>query len=110
LGLCMSVTQLVGQTHRLLAMPEDFRARMTAAHLASAHLAAALAPALAGSLLAHWPVAAVYGFMSAGFLLSGLLLLAVPRLRPFLRLDHEQVKDWYGREHPEAFVRPPSAA
>lgn len=82
LGLCMSVTQLVGQTHRTLAIPEDFRVRMAAAHLATAHLAAALAPALAGALL----------------------LLLVPGLGPFLRLDHEGARGWYGRQYPAAFM------
>jgi MFS family permease len=108
IGLGMSVTQLVGQTHRLLAVPEDFRARMTAGQLAIAQIAAALAPALAGALLQHWPVATVYLFLAAGFLLSGLLLLAVPGLGQFLRLDHTEVKDWYGRQHPQAFQRVPS--
>lgn len=103
MGLCMSVTQLVGQTHRLLAMPEQFRARMTAVSFTLSQLAAALAPALAGSLLLRWPVQQVYGLMAAGFLLSGLLLLAVPQLPHFLKLDHASVKGWYGRHYPHAF-------
>lgn len=103
-GGCMSVTQMVGQTHRLLAMPEDFRSRMTAGNLATAQLAAALGPALAGLLLQHGSVATVYLWMAAGFTLGGLLLLAVPGLRPFLRLDHEAVKNWYGRQYPQAFA------
>lgn len=104
MGLCVSVTQLVGQTHRILAMPEHFRSRMTAVHLAVAQIAAALAPTLAGGLLQHGSVASVYLLLAAGFLSSGLLLLAVPDLRPFLRLDHEQVKNWYGRRYPLAFA------
>lgn len=103
-GLCMSVTQLVGQTHRMLAMPEDFRARMSAVAFSLSQLAAALAPALAGGLLLRWPVQQVYLWLSTGFLLSGLLLLAVPDLHRFLRLDHESVKNWYGRQHPQAFA------
>ncbi|MEJ6006690.1 MFS transporter [Paucibacter sp. AS339] len=104
MGLCVSVTQLVGQTHRMLAMPEHFRSRMTAVHLAVAQIAATLAPTLAGGLLQHGSVASVYLLLAAGFLGSGLLLLAVPDLRPFLRLDHEQVKNWYGRRYPRAFA------
>lgn len=77
---------------------------MTAGNLATAQLSAALGPALAGLLLQHGSVAAVYLWMAAGFTLSGLLLLAVPELRPFLRLDHEAVKNWYGRKYPQAFV------
>lgn len=103
MGLCMSVTQLVGQTHRTLAVPAPFRSRMAAAQLTLAQFAASVAPALAGGLLASWRVEDVYLWMAAGFLVSGGLLLAVPGLRPFLRLDHEHVKDWYGRQYPQAF-------
>jgi MFS family permease len=104
LGLCLSVTQLVGQTHRMLAIPEAFRVRMAAAHLATAHLAAALAPALAGALLQHASVQAVYLLLAAGFAAGGLLLLLVPGLGPFLQLDHEGVRGWYGRHYPGAFT------
>ena len=103
MGLCMSVTQLVGQTHRTLAIPEHFRSRMAAAQLTLAHLAASVAPAVAGALLTTWRVEVVYLWMAMGFLASGGLLLAIPDLRPFLRLDHERVRNWYGLQHPEAF-------
>ncbi|SEK66182.1 Predicted arabinose efflux permease, MFS family [Roseateles sp. YR242] len=105
IGLCTSVTQLMGQTHRALAVPEDFRARMASAQLAVAHMAAAGAPLLAGLLLQRWPVAQVYGVMSAGFLLSGLALLAVPGLKAFLRLAPEDARNWYERQFPAAFLR-----
>jgi MFS family permease len=104
IGLCMSITQLVGQTHRMLAMPEEFRSRMTSGHQAVGRFAAIAAPALAGALLQHWPVTTVYLMLAIGFLTSGLLLLAVPELMPFLRLDHESVKGWYLRRYPRAFV------
>jgi hypothetical protein len=42
--------------------------------------------------------------MALGFLASGALLLAVPELGTFLRLDHEQVRNWYGRRYPQAFA------
>ncbi|MBZ8139755.1 MFS transporter [Rubrivivax gelatinosus] len=105
IGLGLAVTQLVGQTHRMLAMPEDYRARMSAAHLAVAHLAAALGPALAGALLQQAAVQTVYLLLAAGFAGSGLLLLAVPGLGLFLRQDHESVRDWYARHYPRAFNR-----
>lgn len=106
-GLCLSVTQLVGQTHRALAVPHAFRARMAAGHLTIAQLAAMLAPALAGALLLRWPVSVVYLSLAAAFLGSGLLLLAVPDLGRFLRLGPEDVKDWYGKTYPEAFTATP---
>jgi MFS family permease len=106
IGLCMSITQLVGQTHRMLAMPEEFRSRMTSGHQAVGRLAAIVAPALAGELLQHWPVTTVYLLLATGFLASGLLLLTIPELMPFLRLDHETVKDWYLLHYPDAFATP----
>jgi len=106
IGLCLSVTQLVGQAHRMLAMPEDYRARMSAAHLMIAHLATALAPALAGTLLEQAEVQTVYRVLAAGFGASGLLLLAVPGLGTFLRQDHEGVRNWYRRHYPQAFTKP----
>ncbi|MBK1616134.1 MFS transporter [Rubrivivax gelatinosus] len=106
IGLGMSVTQLVGQAHRMLAIPEDYRARMSAAHLVVAHLAAALGPALAGTLLQQVVVQTVYLLLAAAFAGSGLLLLAVPGLGLFLRQDHEGVRDWYARHYPRAFNRP----
>ncbi len=105
IGLSMSVTRQVGQTHRLLAMPEDFRARMTAGHIAIAQLAAAVAPALASMLLLRLPVAQIYLLLAAGFVLSGALLLAVPQLPRFLLLDPAELKNLYGRQHPDAFAR-----
>jgi len=106
IGHGMSVTQLVGQTHRTLAIPEAFRARMAAGQMALAQVAAALAPLLAGLLLQRWAVASVYLLLAVGFCLSGLLLLLVPGLGPFLRMDHESVRGWYGRRYPEAFAPP----
>lgn len=108
IGLSMSVTQLVGQTHRTLAVPEDFRSRMSAGQMTVGHIAAAAAPVLTGALLMHCSAAAVYPLLAAGFLLSGLGLLAVPGLGHFLRLDHEQVKNWYGRQYPQAFMPRPA--
>ncbi|GAP34323.1 MFS transporter [Piscinibacter sakaiensis] len=103
MGLGLSVTQWVGQTHRLLAMPAAYRARMSAAHLTVAHAVAALAPALAGGLLQHLPVSGVYGVLAVGFAASGLLLLAVPGLGPFLRQEPRAVEGWYQRAYPGAF-------
>ncbi|BAL96121.1 MFS transporter [Rubrivivax gelatinosus] len=105
IGLALAVTQLVGQTHRMLAMPDDYRSRMSSAHLAIAHLAAALAPALGGALLGVATVPTGYLLLGAGFAASGLLLMAVPGLALFLRQDHEGARGWYDRHYPQAFTR-----
>lgn len=105
IGICMSITQLMGQTHRSLAVPEDFRARMASAQLTLSHLAAAMAPLVAGLCLRQWPVEQVYGLMSAGFLVSGLALLLVPDLRLFLAASTKEACGWYQRRYPEAIRR-----
>lgn len=109
IGMCVSITQLMGQTHRSLAVPEDFRARMASAQLTLSHLAAAMAPLIAGLCLRQWPVEQVYGLMSAGFLVSGLALLLVPDLRSFLAASTKEASGWYQRRYPEAFRRAESA-
>jgi len=106
IGLCTAVTQLMGQTHRALAVPEDFRARMAAAQLSVAALSGVAAPLLAGLLLRWWPVAQVYGAMGGGVLLSALALWAIPDFRAFLAEGPEQARGWYERRYPGAFIRP----
>lgn len=105
IGLGMSVTKLVGQTHRTLAVPPDFRARMAAGQLTIAHLAATCAPLAAAALLRNGDIATVYLWLAAGFLGSGMLLLAIPGLRAFLRLDHREALGAYERMYPQAFGR-----
>jgi hypothetical protein len=55
-------------------------------------------------MLQHASVQAVYLLLAAGFAAGGLLLLLVPGLGPFLQLDHEGVRGWYGRHYPGAFT------
>lgn len=105
-GLCTAVMMLVGMTHRVLARPPAFRARMSASGLMCSQVAATLGPALAGLALLHAPVAQVYlGFGLAGALLS-LGLLAVPGFKTFLALSPQAIEGWYGRQHPQAFEPP----
>lgn len=104
-GLTNSAMTLVGLTHRTLARPLEFRARMFAGSAMTAHIAGSIGPALAGLALAHAPVAQVYTVFG---LLSGLAALAlafVPGFKAFMALPPEQVEGWYGREFPQAFPR-----
>lgn len=102
-GLANSCGVLVGQTHRMLAIPQHFRARVQAVGTMSLTVASALGPALAGLALTQASVASVYiGFgLAAG--LSALGFLLVPDFRLLMAQDHEMVKDWYARRHPELF-------
>jgi len=102
-GLTNSAMVLVGLTHRTLARPAAFRARMFAGSAMTSHIAGSFGPALAGLALAKWPVHGVYavfGLLAGG---AALALAFVPGFRAFLALPPEQVEGWYGRQHPEAF-------
>lgn len=102
-GFANSCGVLVGQTHRLLAIPQAFRARLSAVGMMSSQISATLGPALAGLALLHGSVSVVYvGFgLLAGASARGYLL--VPDFKTLLSLDHESVRDWYSRRHPELF-------
>ena len=70
------------------------------------NVAATAGPALAGLALLRTDVATVYvafGLISA---LSAFGFLLVPDLKTLMNLDHEAVKDWYARRHPELFAAP----
>ncbi len=102
-GVCAATTTLVGKTHRMLARPLAYRARMVAAAVMTIQVSQTLAPALAGLALAHWSVRTVYvsfGLLSAA---SALGFFLVPGFRAFMALDHEAVDGWYGRTYPWAF-------
>jgi MFS family permease len=102
-GFTNSAATLVGLTHRMLARPVAFRARMSAGAMMTSQVAGTLGPALAGIALAHWPVSTVYGVFAllGGFGALGLTL--IPGFREFMALDHDAVNGWYQRMHPQAF-------
>ncbi|VEB40146.1 Major Facilitator Superfamily [Chromobacterium violaceum] len=102
-GVLLSITMLVGQTHRTLAVPEAYRARVSAINVLVAKLGGMLGPALAGILLASWSLDGVYLFFAVFHLLTVPPMLLLPGVNRFLNLSHEEVKDWYLRQHPEAF-------
>lgn len=104
-GACLSVVQLVGQTHRMLAVPEDFRARFTSSNLMIMYVANTLGPSLAGVLLLQHSVAEVYLLYGAALLLCALCYPLLPGYRAFLSMDHDAARNWYGRQYPAAFVR-----
>lgn len=102
-GLCNAATTLVGKTHRMLARPLAFRARMSAAAIMTVQVSQTLGPAIAGVALLHWSVRTVYvmfGLLSA---VSALGFFAVPGFRAFMALEHDQVDNWYGKTYPKVF-------
>lgn len=103
-GMCSATTTLVGKTHRMLARPAAYRARMVAAAVMTIQVSQTLGPALAGLALTHWSVREVYvafGLLSAA---SSLGFFLVPGFRAFMALEHDEVDGWYGKAYPAAFA------
>lgn len=103
LGGCIATVQMVGQTHRMLAMPQAFRARMTAVNMMVMQVAGVLGPGLAGLSLLHGRVDGVYLLFGAGLFLVGLGYRWVPGYREFLDLPHAQAEGRYARDYPALF-------
>jgi MFS family permease len=102
-GLTNAAMALVGLTHRTLARPAAFRARMFAGAAMTAHVAGTIGPMLAGAALTRWPVHAVYaafGLLAGG---TSLMLAFVPGFKAFMALEPDAVEGWYQRVSPQAF-------
>lgn len=102
-GLCISTTQLVGQTHRMLAIPPSFRARMTSVHIMVMQVAASIGPALGGIGLEHLGVDRVYILFGSAILVTGVGYVLAPGYRAFIGLSHDGVTGYYGRTYPALF-------
>ena len=102
-GFFLAITQLVGQTHRMLAVPDDFRVRFSAVNIMLFQVSAMVGPALAGVALGMLDVSVVYCCFAVALLVIALGYPMVPAIREFLKLDHSSVKGWYRTTHPEAF-------
>lgn len=109
-GGCIATVQTVGHTHRMLAMPQNFRARMTAVNMMVMQVAGILGPGLAGVGLAAFDVDQVYIAFGAGLFLVGLGYRRVPGYRRFLDMPHDEAAGFYGREHPALFGAKPAAS
>ncbi|MEW9898351.1 MFS transporter [Chitinivorax sp. PXF-14] len=103
IGLCLSCYVLNGQTHRMLAVPDDFRARLMGVNMAIYESGSALGVTIAGVALLRLPVDQLYlvygvimGVLALGF-------TVIPGYRQFISLPHEAVKDYYRRTYPQAF-------
>ncbi|MDN3578881.1 MFS transporter [Chitinimonas viridis] len=104
-GVGLAMVMLVGQTHRMLAIPEDFRARIVAVSMMVMQIAGTLGPGLAGIALTSIPVREVYVVFGLAEFVFAFGYFLVPRYREFLALGHEEVRGWYGRQFPGAFRR-----
>ncbi|WP_293935949.1 MFS transporter [Iodobacter sp.] len=102
-GLANTLMVLVGSTHRALAIPKEFRIRISSVNKMSTQIASTIGPALAGIALLHWPLPTVYMAFSLIAALCAAGFILIPRSKEFFSLDHEQVNDWYRKEYPSGF-------
>lgn len=102
-GACVSTVQMVGQTHRMLAMPAEFRSRMTAVNMMVMQVGGIIGPAIASGGLGIMSVDGVYLAFGIALLCVGLGYTLVPGYREFLSLSHDDAKDHYARKHPHLF-------
>lgn len=102
-GFCNASMGLVGATHRALAIPQAYRVRLFAAGAMTTQIAGAIGPALVGWALTRHGVASVYTAWGLGMAACVLGLLAVPRLKEFLSLGHDEIADWYRLQYPAIF-------
>lgn len=102
-GVTNSAIALVGLTHRTLARPPAFRARMFASSSMTIQLAGSLGPAAAGAALLHWPVQWVYTVFGLAAGAASLALAFVPGFKAMMALEPHEVDGWYGRAYPQAF-------
>ncbi|MCX7208013.1 MAG: MFS transporter [Proteobacteria bacterium] len=102
-GFALSISQLVGQTHRQLAVPDHFRARFSSVNFMVMNLASMLGPAIAGVALGMVEIDVVYTAFGLSLFLVAITFPLLPNIQAFLALDHHEVKNWYAKKHPELF-------
>ncbi|PHV02934.1 MFS transporter [Iodobacter sp. BJB302] len=104
-GFANTLMVLVGATHRTLAIPKEFRLRISSVNKTSTQVAGAIGPALAGVALLHWQLPVVYTVFSLIAAVFACCFVFIPRSKEFFELNHEQVNDWYRKEYPSGFER-----
>jgi MFS family permease len=102
-GVSAATTTLVGKTHRMLARPLAYRARMSAAAIMTVQLSQTLGPALAGMALTHWSVRTVYVVFGLASAAAALGFFLIPGFRAFMALEHDEVDGFYARTYPRVF-------
>jgi MFS family permease len=105
-GFLNTAMILVGLTHRMLARPQAYRARMVAVAVTTTYVASMIGPALAGFALLHVAIGPVFVAFGLPGALAALGLAFVPGFRAFMALDHAAVANFYERRFPQAFTDP----
>ncbi|WP_157663550.1 MFS transporter [Burkholderia ubonensis] len=102
-GVLSSILVLAGVTHRLLARPARYRARMASVTVMSTQVASTIGPTVAGFALLRLPVGEVYSLCGLAAAIAAVGIVFVRDMPSFMALSHEEVTDWYERTYPEAF-------
>lgn len=103
LGCAIATIQLVGQTHRTLAVPVSFRGRFAAVNLMTLHLAGIVGPLIAVNAVDAAGIVGTHLMFGLGILCVAISYLLIPGLRQLLDMSHVDVVDWYRRSQPQAF-------
>lgn len=104
IGFCATAAGLLLGTQRMLAVPNDYRARLNASGMTLTMIAGSAGAYFCGLALLHVSVSTVHVGLSALVILLTLPYFAIPRFREFLNLPPEAAQQWYVRE----FLREPA--
>lgn len=97
-GFCGTTSGLVLSAQRTLAIPKNFRARLTSSGMTLAMIAGSIGSSLCGFALEHLQLVTVNIGVSAFILLAAVAYCAIPRFREFLNLPPEHAEQWYEGE------------
>ncbi|MGL4173567.1 MAG: MFS transporter [Actinomycetota bacterium] len=107
-GSVITTVQLVGQTHRALAIPPEFRARFAAGSLMTMHLAGIFGSLIAITAIDLTGLKGAYIIFSCGICGVAIFYLLIPGLKYFLSLPHTEVRGFYRRLYPPVSHDSPS--
>jgi len=102
-GLCGTTAGMAIASHRMLATPPNFRARLSAASMSVTMLAGSIGSYVSGMALQSFSVQGVQAFLGGVVLLGAMGNLLIPRLKEFLGLTPQEADSWYEKEYPDAF-------
>jgi MFS family permease len=98
-GFGLHLFRINGTSHRMLALPDRLRARLSSFDMTVGALTRFIGFSLTGALLQSFStheIVYAYGLM---LLILAMLMLAIPGYKEFMSLSHEQVENFYARKY-----------
>lgn len=105
LGASNATLMLAGMTHRMLARPGAYRARMTACVSTITQLAGVAGATISALVLVVMTVNEVYMLFALLTFVSSVSVVLVPGFKLLMSIDQADVEGWYERTFPRAFRR-----